>query len=53
MIFNEYVEIRSIVIEKLLCDTCGSEMELEPIVLTTFPAQYQYKCPACGSTNVN
>lgn len=53
MIFNEHVEIRSIVIEKLLCDTCGTEMQLDPVVLTTFPPQYQYKCPKCQITIIN
>lgn len=33
--------------EKKLCD-CGAELQRENYVLTSWPAQYPYTCPACG-----
>jgi len=30
------------------CSNCFTEMELQPIVLTTYPPMYQYVCPKCG-----
>ena len=40
-------------INRLYCDKCGTEMETSPVVLTTYPPQYQYKCPKCGECTVS
>lgn len=50
MLFDETVGIERVVIERLLCDKCGTQMKSEPITLTTFPPQFPYKCPKCGYT---
>lgn len=35
-------------IEKLYCDNCGHEMINSNNMLTTYPPQYSYFCPACN-----
>lgn len=41
--------IKRIYIEEAICDKCGAEMYHTGIVLTSYPAQYPYKCsnPNC------
>ncbi len=36
------------IMERAYCPDCDVELELDPVVLTTFPATYQYFCPNCG-----
>ena len=36
-------------IERLFCDKCGEEMKQDDLVFCTYPAQYCYFCPKCGS----
>ena len=35
-------------INRIYCDKCGTEMRTSPVLLTTYPPQYQYECPKCG-----
>ena len=35
-------------ISKAYCPDCDKELERSDVVLTTYPAQYQYFCPECG-----
>ena len=35
-------------INRVYCDKCGAEMKASPVVLDSFPPQYQYVCPECG-----
>ena len=35
------------VLHKAYCPDCDKELERSPVVLTTYPAQYQYFCPEC------
>jgi len=36
-------------VETLYCNNCDSLMYRDNIVLTTWPEQYSYYCPVCGS----
>lgn len=36
------------VMDRVYCPDCDVELEKDPMVLTTFPATYQYFCPNCG-----
>lgn len=36
-------------IVRLYCNNCGNEMESTGVVLTSYPEQYPYECPNCGS----
>ena len=36
------------VLERAYCPDCGVELERDPVVLSTFPATFQYFCPKCG-----
>ena len=40
-------EVRTF-INRVYCDECGAEMKVSPVVLDSFPPQYQYICPECG-----
>lgn len=42
MIKRKY--IKKLYIEEAYCDKCGSIMESTGMVLTSYPAQYPYKC---------
>lgn len=42
MIKRKY--IKRLYIEEAYCDKCGSIMEFTGMVLTSYPAQYPYKC---------
>lgn len=42
MIKRKY--IKRLYIEEAYCDKCGSIMESTGMVLTSYPAQYSYKC---------
>ena len=35
--------------EHIYCSICMEEFEIQPVVLTTYPAQYQYVCKGCGN----
>lgn len=35
-------------IKHFICEDCEVEMESQPMVLMSNPAQYQYTCPNCG-----
>lgn len=36
------------ILRKAFCPDCGVELEQSPVVISTFPAQFQYFCPECG-----
>ena len=36
------------VMERIYCPDCDVELEQDPVVLSSFPAQFQYFCPKCG-----
>ena len=38
----------SVYIEKMLCDTCVTEMEQGSFALMVDPPIYNYACPKCG-----
>lgn len=41
-------------IERILyCDKCGTEMYRDNVVLTSYPVQFSYYCPACGETHTD
>ena len=37
----------------MYCDECGELMVREPIILTSYPAQYRYYCPKCRHTQTS
>lgn len=51
MIEKNYIESKKVKFytEVIKCDKCGVEMTPQPMVFMTFPVQYPYKCPSCGS----
>ena len=44
---TEFVNMRKL-IHRAYCDDCKVELIDTGVVLTSFPAQYPYKCPKCG-----
>lgn len=36
--------------ERLYCEKCNKEMEMQNMALLTDPVQFVYKCPECGKT---
>lgn len=40
-------------IKHFICEVCEVEMEVEPMVLLSNPAQYQYTCPKCGKVETS
>ena len=42
-------EVKTYKVE-LICDECGTPMEFTGVVLTTYPGQYEHRCPKCGRT---
>lgn len=43
-------EVRTYKVE-LICDECGVPMEFTGMVYTTYPGQYEHRCPKCGRTS--
>jgi len=35
-------------LSKVYCPDCNLELEESPVVLTSYPPQFQYFCPQCG-----
>ena len=43
----EQLTIKNVLVDRLLCDECGEEMQPYGMVYTTYPPQYPYICPKC------
>lgn len=43
----EILKVKNVLVDRLLCDTCGVEMEWDGVAYTTYPPQYPYTCPIC------
>lgn len=41
-------KIKAIYIKEGICDVCGGHMISTGVCLTSYPAQYPYKCEKCG-----
>lgn len=41
-------EVKTYIV-RLYCNHCGHEMESDGTVLCSYPPQYPYVCPNCGS----
>lgn len=41
-------KVKAIYITEGVCDECGGRMNSTGMCLTTYPAQYPYKCEDCG-----
>ena len=48
----EKLEIKNVLLDRLICDKCGTEMKWDGVCYTTYPAQYPYSCPECHSTMI-
>lgn len=54
VLYTEVLEVKNILLTKLICDKCGAAMFSTGIVFPTYPPQYEYQCPCCGaSTNAD
>ena len=40
-------EVKTYKVE-LICDECGVPMQFTRVVLTSYPGQYEHRCPKCG-----
>ena len=49
----ERLKIIDVLVDKLYCDKCGTEMQSYGMVYTTFPAQYPYICPLCDNKTIS
>ena len=49
----EQLEIKNVLVDKLYCDECGTEMQPYGMVYTTFPPQYPYICPKCDNKTIS
>ena len=49
----EHLNIKSVLVDRLLCDKCGTVMCSDGIVYTTYPPQYPYTCPECHHQQVS
>ena len=47
MIKKKYV--KRAYVEELCCDKCGRLMVENPVVLTSYPPQYEYFCEVCNT----
>lgn len=41
-------KVKAIYIKEGVCDECGGRMVSTGVCLTSYPAQYPYKCEECG-----
>ena len=41
-------EVKTYQVE-LICDECGTPMKFTGIVYTSYPGQYEHRCPKCGN----
>lgn len=46
-------EVKKIYECRLYCDKCNTELNRDPIVLSSFPEQYSYTCPTCGKITLS
>ena len=49
----EQLKIKNILVDKLYCDDCGTEMQPYGMVYTTFSPQYPYICPLCDNKTIS
>ena len=49
----EQLKIKNVLVDKLYCDDCGTEMQPYGMVYTTFPPQYPYICPLCDNKTIS
>lgn len=49
---TDILRVKNILVDKLLCDHCGSQMQWDGQVYTTYPPQYPYICPNCENRSV-
>lgn len=48
----KYFPVTKIIMPRAICDNCGRDMKCD-MVLTSYPPQYQYRCPECGATETS
>ena len=46
-------EVKKIYECRLYCDKCNTELDRDPVVLSTYPEQYSYTCPTCGKITLS
>lgn len=46
---TDLVKVKNVLVDRLLCDDCGAEMQWGGQIYTTYPPQYPYTCPKCGN----
>ena len=49
----EYVGIKGVLVDRLLCDKCGATMQFEGIMLTDYPPTYLHICPECHNKEIS
>lgn len=49
----ERFDIKGVLVDRLLCDKCGSVMSQDGVVYSTWPPLYPYTCPNCNHQQVS